>query len=153
MTKIDKAEVLRMYEAGMGGVTIARELGVHPQTIYYHLKGVDKPNGGRQAKTSINDIVRMYVDEQMSCADIASSLSLSDSGVVWQRLHNHGIPLRSKSEGMILKGLRKIGPDKEVIALYNKGLSVSQVADHYEVHHKSVYDILKRHNIKIRDTR
>lgn len=141
-----KDKIIQMYESGLGGVTIARKLKLHPQTVYYHLKGVQKPLGGRQAKTDKDEVIKLY-ESGLSCQQIADKLNLSGSNPIWMRLVNAGVPLRSKSEGMGLRGLRKVGPDKEIIRLYQSGMSQLEIAAKYKVQIGSIARILNNHNV------
>lgn len=141
-----KEQIIDMYHGGLGGVTIARKLNLHPQTVYYHLRDVKKPNGGRQAKSDVNEIQILY-ESGLSCGQIAEKLGLSDSGVVWQRLKNNNVKIRSKREGMQLRGMVKIGPDDEVIKLYKSGLSQVDIAKKYNMCISGVTRVLNKYQL------
>lgn len=44
--RVDAQEIWRLYELGLSKVRIAREVGCHRDTVYYHL---DKGKGGSDA--------------------------------------------------------------------------------------------------------
>lgn len=140
-----KSSVLSLYQAGNSGIKIATMLNRHPSTIYYYLKGYSKPNGGLQAKSSGDEIEILY-KHGFSCAQIAEKLGLKNSGTVYTRLKNRGVKIRSKSEGMAVRGCRKIGPDDEILEKYQQGLSQVEIAKDYDVYSDSIRHVLKRHN-------
>jgi DNA-binding CsgD family transcriptional regulator len=143
-----KNAVVALYEQGLGGVTIARKLGLHPQTVYYHLRHIKKPNGGRQAKTSKEEVRRLYEEEQLSCQQIADQLGLTSSAVVYTRLKNMGIKLRSKSDGMRIRGITKIGSDNDVIDKYQSGMSQKDIAETYNLFSSdTIRTVLNKYNI------
>lgn len=133
MSQENKDKIVSLYNQGFGGITIGRMLNLHPGTIYYYLKDVKKPNNGRQAKTDKEEIRRLYEEEKLSCQQIADKLGLSKSSVVYVRLKNMGVKLRSKSEGMRARGIVKIGSDEDVINKYKSGLSQKEVAATYNL--------------------
>lgn len=143
-----KDAVIALYEQGLGGSTIAKKLNLHEQTVYYHLKKIEKLNGGRQAKTNKEEIRRLYLEEKLSCQQIADKLGLSSSAVVYNRLKNMKIKLRSKSEGMKIRGIIKIGPDKDVIQKYQSGMSQKDIAKTYNLFSgDTIRNVLNKHNI------
>ena len=143
-----KEQILVLYRQGFGGISISRQLNLSPGTVYYHLRDVEKPNGGRQAKTSKDDIRRLYEEEKLSCQQIADKLCLSSSAVVYNRLKTMGVILRSKSEGMKLRGITKIGDELDIVTLYQSGLSQTDIAKKYDLHSgDSIRFILNRHNL------
>ena len=139
-------KVIQLYNNGLGGITIARQLNLSPGTVYYHLRNVEKPNGGRQAKTNAQEIKQLY-ESGLSCQQIADKLGLTHSGTVWTRLKNLNVKIRNKSEGMKLRGCRKIGEDSEIVRLYKSGKSQVEIAALYGVYIGSIARILNKYHI------
>lgn len=142
-----RQKVIDLYKSGLAGPAIAKELGIHMGTVYYYLKDVDKPLGGRHVKVNGALVEKMYLQDKMSCQQIADALGLTDSGTVWNRLKNRGVKFRTKSEGMDLVGIVKVGDDSEILQLYSQGLNQCQIAEKYGVNQKSIYNVLKRNNV------
>ena len=146
MNRERRQEILDLYQQGFGGPAIAKKLGIHVGTAYYYLKNIDKPNGGHNAKTNKQEIINLY-EQGLSCQQIADKVGLVDGGVVWNRLKKAGVKIRSKSEGMDLRGCRKIGTDQEIIRLYQSGWSQTKIAQKYDVYPGSIVRILNKYDI------
>ena len=67
-----------------------------------------------------NKICKLYRDKKMTCAEIAELDGRSES-TIWKILKDANL-IRSRSQAI------KIVPDLAIIALYNFGLSQSQVS-------------------------
>lgn len=120
---LDTDEVVELYEGGMSGLEVGDELGVTSAAVYHHLDkaGVET----RQSGIDDEDLVELYVDEEMTMEEVAEELGCATSTVSY-RLREAGVETRS------IGARRKDLPVDEIIERWQDGASLNELAEKYD---------------------
>ncbi|MGS2809289.1 hypothetical protein [Nocardia sp. MW-W600-9] len=96
---VDVQKLVAQYEAGASIASLAREFGVHPQTVDTHLKrqGVEKRGAFRLSRQQNEMAVKLYADG-WSTIEIAKEFGIS-TNAARLTLIRAGVTLRSSQEG------------------------------------------------------
>lgn len=125
-------------DEGMTIAALAKRFGVAPQTVHNWLvaAAVRRRPSPATVRQDIGDdeIVRLYVDEGRSAAEIARRLGCSAS-LVYARLARRGVPRRDRGAG------RRMRPtDSELAHLYGeRGLSLRDLARRHRVSAQAIH--------------
>lgn len=99
---------------------------------------------------NIDEIVRLYVDEKISCADIGSRFGCTHKAIA-TRLAERGIPLRHHNDtkrGKPAKNKIILDPKKVVKMYMVRHASGKTVADHFGVSRQVIDRILRENGVK-----
>lgn len=148
-----KDEILKQYaEHGNGGL-IAKKLDITTYRVYKCLRanGIEPKKIGGKAKCSVAQMEQLY-KSGLSTTEVAQKLNMTPGAIV-ERLQNHGIKLRTKSEASALRGHTKItkNDEQDVIDMYKSGMSYRQIAEKYNVYMDAVGRVLRKHGLNPRN--
>lgn len=91
---------------------------------------------------------QLYVKQKLTAREVGQTMGI-DRHTVCRHLKRHGL-IRSKSEVLVLRwrGKRKLPEPREVEHLYwNKGLTISEIAQMFNVPQTDVWAYMKRYDI------
>jgi transposase-like protein len=156
-TPKNKAKVIALYTDRFWSIKkIAKKVGVSEQTIARFLKrsGVrvrllEESMCWNPKPKEAKRIISLYTERHHSTVYIGKKFGVNDE-TVWRFLRRKGIKTRSRKE--ILKWEKQWRPRKpqEVIRLYERGVSPTQIARRFGVSRSCLYTFLKRHKVRIR---
>lgn len=100
-------EIVELYRGGMGLVSLGAKAEVHPRVIrdilVNHEVTIRNPNKISQLDTgTIDKLVRMYVEDQLSINEITHRIGLNWA-VVQRHLTERGVPIRGLKEATRLR--------------------------------------------------
>lgn len=147
-----KKIILDLYRQCGNGGKIAKELKITNYRVYKCLRdnGIEPKKVGGKEKHPVQNMIDMY-NRGMSTSEVAHALNMNPVSV-WERLKNHGVQLRSRSESHEIRGHTKIKrvDEQDVINMYKSGMSSSEIAKKYSVYKDAVLRVLHKHKIPIR---
>lgn len=113
-----KEEIIELYYSGLKQIEIAKKFDVSQTAISTRLRKwkASNPDGNRFIRYNIDkeDLRRMYWDEKMHPSQIAEKYGCHKQ-IITNRLHEYGIPTRTKSEARMgeLNPIYGVGHTKE----------------------------------------
>jgi DNA-binding CsgD family transcriptional regulator len=111
-----RARAVKLYLDGASGPEVARQLQVHPRTVYgyLHAAGVVRPRGATaKAKGRLRGLHPDEVDRTieayqsgLSTYEVAELLGITHTAVNY-RLRHAGVPIRARHESLRLRFARR----------------------------------------------
>lgn len=101
---------------------------------------------GPDTKISKEDLIRMYVDEDMTVGEIASKTGVTRQ-TVYNTMARYGVPRQKKSR------VRRMFDEQQVRSLMDKNLTTTEAAEQLGVPVSSLRTYLKENDIQTRNSR
>lgn len=135
--------MIDMYiNKGLSTRTIAKEFNTGSSTISYLLnKNGISMRKGKYTDEQIHAMVDMYVNKGLTTTSIAKKFNVGPS-TIWYILTTNGITIRKASSYD-----RKSETAKQMIDMYNSGMTICQIADALDRPYRYVYGCLNYHKI------
>lgn len=145
MTPDEEDTIVAMYQAGLGGLAIARELGKSSKAVYSCLyrRGVQMRSSGQQpaAQLDYEQIAEWYKDG-VSVKEICARVGVSDNSI-YNALKVMGVPANQRQKAAIERKLL-------VCEMYKRGLSVLKICGMMKISLGVMYMWLYEYDVPLR---
>lgn len=130
-SRVDTRQIVTRYTAGDTAPRIAADLGIALATVYRHLDIADVPRrddrtrhvGGLKSRLDRDQLVKLYIDEGLSLAEVSRRVGSSPNNVR-HHLLQAGVTLRGNTQPHTTKRREHIA------GLYRAGWTVTRIRAH-----------------------